>query len=169
MNGKDVSSLPHEDAVEEFLKAEEPILIEVKRRHGTASERTAMKNSTNTNDSNSHTPEEAKTPKEKSIPFTISQKSTEICSTAIQTDLMLCDFENEYISQSDELPRQTDHSNSANQSGIRSINNYNNNGHHHFNQCAMLDDCIVPPEIDIEVNEISSIFSPIFCLFKNHD
>ena len=36
VNGKDVSNLAHEEAVNEFLKAPEPILVEVKRRTSNA-------------------------------------------------------------------------------------------------------------------------------------
>lgn len=32
MNGTDVSSFPHEDAVRAFMTAQEPIVVEVKRR-----------------------------------------------------------------------------------------------------------------------------------------
>ena len=42
MNGVDVSQCSHEEAVQRFLEAEEPIMVEVKRR-GKAAETTEAK------------------------------------------------------------------------------------------------------------------------------
>ena len=43
MNGVDVSQCSHEEAVQRFLEASEPIMVEVKRRQGKVSQTTEAK------------------------------------------------------------------------------------------------------------------------------
>ena len=43
MNGVDVSQCSHEEAVQRFLEASEPIMVEVKRRPGKVSQTTEAK------------------------------------------------------------------------------------------------------------------------------
>lgn len=168
MNGKDVSNLAHEDAVNEFLRAEEPIMVEVKRRQSNApTEQIPLDSNvisggskvTATNES----PTASKLSSRKSILFGApqlyeQQKSIETTSVEIQTELMLCDFENEYICQSNDSSIQVEHHlngeqiNHSDQHNSNNNNNNNNNGHHSLHHCTMLNDCIVPPEIDIEVS-----------------
>lgn len=185
MNGKDVSNLAHEDAVNAFLRAEEPILVEVKRRQTDApsslttqptEQSTSNSNIISSNSSNSvkaiatnESSASSKLSSGKSILFGAPQldeqrKSIETTSIAIQTELMLCDFDNEYICQSNDSPirdethlnsSQINHDDHDQHSSIinNNNNNNNNNGHHHsLHHCAMLNECIVPPEIDIEVS-----------------
>lgn len=165
--------MAHEDAVNEFLKAEEPILVEVKRRQSNAleqqSEQTVPNSNTISSGSKATTPSASKLSSGKSILFgsphlNEQQKSIETSSIGIQTELMLCHFEHEYICQSNESPITVEHhlnSSQINHSGQHNSNNNNNNnnnndnnnGHHHsLHHCAMLNECIVPPEIDIEVS-----------------
>ncbi|XP_031629472.1 slo-interacting protein 1 [Contarinia nasturtii] len=177
VNGKDVSNLAHEDAVNAFLRAEEPILVEVKRRQNDAP---SMTQPTEQSTSNSNVISSggrgtainessavSKLSSGKSILFGTPQldeqrKSIETTSIAIQTELMLCDFDNEYICQSNDSPirdephlnsSEINHSHDQHSSIINNNNNNNNNnnGHHHsLHHCTMLNECIVPPEIDIE-------------------
>lgn len=173
VNGKDVSNLAHEDAVNEFLKADEPILIEVKRRP-IAEQSTSIQNAINVSDqqSSAELSAETKSPKEKSISSSASQQqqqqqqSTEMCTAAAQTDLMLCDFDTDFICRSNESPGRIERLNGTqmNQNSIRNINNNNNNNNGHLNHCTMLNDCIVPPEIDIEVSSQLRFF--LFFNFK---
>lgn len=168
VNGKDVSNLPHEDAVNEFLKAEEPILVEVKRRLAIGASSASIEQSANAISGGSkvtatnESPEATKLSSGKSIVFGSPQQQhcdvqpAETTSVAIQTELMLCDFENEYICQSNGSPIRSEHhlnGSQINHGGQHNGNNNNNNGpHHSLHHCAMLNDCIVPPEIDIEVS-----------------
>lgn len=182
-----MSNLAHEDAVNEFLRAEEPILVEVKRRQCNATSTPASEPSTPNSNAiscgggkmtvtNDSTPSPltptAKLSSGKSIVFGAPQqldeqhqKSIETTSIAIQTELMLCDFENDYMCQSNEDSpirgehhlnnSQINHSGQLNGSNNNNNNNNNNDGHHHsLHHCTMLNECIVPPEIDIEVSFI---------------
>ncbi|XP_055302284.1 slo-interacting protein 1 [Sitodiplosis mosellana] len=167
VNGRDVSNLAHEDAVSEFLRADEPILVLVKRRDAQSTSNSnvigsGIKSATPTNEMSAAT----KLSSGKSILFGApqldeEQKSNETTSVAIQTELMLCDFDNEYICQRNESPMRVVPTNNLNdieinhsgqRNGNNNNNNNNNNGlHHSLHHCAtLLNDCIVPPEIDIE-------------------
>lgn len=168
MNGKDVSNLAHEDAVNAFLKAEEPILVEVKRRQNDATSKAQPKEQS-TSKSNvissaamatamNASSAAIKLSSEKPILLGASQsheqqKSIETTSVAIQTELMLCDFDSEYNDSPISVENHLE-SIEMNPSGQHSSNNINNNnnGHHSLHHCPMMNECIVPPEIDIEVS-----------------
>ena len=51
MNGRDVSNSSHEEAVEAFLQAEEPITVEVLRRGGGGDSNNSNNNCSNSNKS----------------------------------------------------------------------------------------------------------------------
>lgn len=165
MNGKDVSNLAHEDAVSEFLRADEPIVVEVKRRdtqpiQQSTSNSTDIRSGMNAVTPTSDMPATNQLSSEKfgSTKLDKEQKSNETTSVAIQTELMLCDFDSEYICQRNESPIRVEHhlnGGEINHSGQHNGNNNNNNNglHHSLHHCAtLLNDCIVPPEIDIEVS-----------------
>lgn len=167
MNGRDVSNLAHEDAVSEFLRADEPIVVEVKRRDTQPVQQSISISNDISSGMNAVTPTTdmpatTKLSSKKSIlvgspKLDEERKSNETTSVAIQTELMLCDFDNEYICQSNESPIRVEHhlnDSEINHSGQHNGNNNNNNGlHHSLHHCAtLLNDCIVPPEIDIEVS-----------------
>lgn len=211
--------MAHEDAVNEFLQADEPILVEVKRRSNTlpssiSTNPYAISNGGSNGDGSdadgdgggakttviNDTLPPTKLSSGKSIVFGSSplseqpqklhdqqqrHKSIPTTSIAVQTELMLCDFDSDYIchgssgsgggggdgggdSINDSPTRMTEHHHSHINHSVRinSPNNNNNNsnssnmnhnssnsnGHHHpLHHCAMLNECIVPPEIDIEV------------------
>lgn len=186
-----MSNLAHEDAVNEFLQAEEPILVEVKRRQCNTTTTFATADPTTPTTPNAINSSERtvtvindglpsnKLSSGKSIVFGAQQldelkKSFEHISIGIQTELTLNDFENDYICQSVDSPIRVEHHlnnsqinhsgqlNSSNNNNNSSNNNNNNNsssgsnnnnGHHHsLHHCTMLNECIVPPEIDIEVS-----------------
>lgn len=213
--------MAHEDAVNEFLQAEEPILVEVKRRSNSIPSSIPINSHAISNggggggdgDGGAKTTviNDALPPTKlssgKSSVFESSplseqpqqklcdqqrHKSISTTSIAVQTELMLCDFDSDYICHgssgsggsagnrgsgsvggggcSNDSPTRIaehHHSHINHSSQINSMNNNNNNnnssninhnssngnGHHHpFNHCAMLNECMVPPEIDIEVS-----------------
>lgn len=208
VNGKDVSNLAHEDAVNEFLKASEPIVVEVRRRYNNETDSNEQQQkqqvqtqsqqeqqqkehqqqllqTINHTDSSktrtiadpllSPTPSIEKLPQTSSLSISPSTPlkcfNNETSSVAVQTDIMLCNsFENEYIFVSNELPisdgahlnsqinHNSRHSSGSNNNNNNSSNNNDSSGslqhpmhHHHHPHCNVLNECIVPPEIDIEV------------------
>lgn len=174
MNGKDVSNLAHDEAVNEFLKAPEPILVEVKRRSGPQNDQQQQQslhspltigNETSVAVSSieqSPTAGQPASPRTTSKPsstvtatttaLTTSAMSMQCCndttSIGVQTDLMP-NFENEYLfGGSHESPTSEEHHlNSQTMPNSSSRHSH----HHHHHHCNMLNECIVPPDIDIEV------------------
>lgn len=193
VNGKDVSNLAHEEAVNEFLKASEPIVVEVRRRYNNdtdtdSSEQSAQKQKQQRNEQHQlmqpqqtiNNTDSSRTINDPLIttssiekpPTSLTQtplNRNETISIGVQTDFLLCNsFENDYIFVSNDSPisdgnnlnsqinQNSRQNNSSSSSSCNNNNNNNNNGssnlhhplHHH---CNMLNECIVPPEIDIEV------------------
>ncbi len=74
VNGRDVSNSSHEEAVEAFLQAEEPITVEVLRRGGGGDCNNSNNNCSNNSNSNSN----------KSATSTASRSSSN--SIAVQTE-----------------------------------------------------------------------------------
>lgn len=149
VNGKDVSNLAHEEAVNEFLKAPEPILVEVKRRAGPATldqKQTAIiGGAQSTGTITSIESPATESPKCKSTPTVIvPQQRSNTTSIGVQTDVM-SSFDSEYLFDSNESP--TSAARHLNSQAIQS----NRHSHHHHHRCNVLSECIVPPDIDIEV------------------
>lgn len=159
----------------EFLKAPEPILVEVKRRNGpliSTEEKHSITSSLVNNFSSTTT-----TITEPTIPISQTNYSsslsasstkplTNVASTTIielrnettvsvgvQTDLMP-KFVNEHFGNNesptnDGPPKHNHHLNSQTLPSCRNYIHQQQN--HHYSHCTMLSDCIVPPDIDIEV------------------
>lgn len=83
MNGIDVSSFPHEDAVQVFLNAPEPIVVELKRRSATGSDSI---NSSTTSSSKSSCETASVKHQQQSVVGVTTTSTVMATSTAVQTD-----------------------------------------------------------------------------------
>lgn len=139
-----MSNLAHEEAVNEFLKAPEPILVEVKRRSPPT---TTQQQSITSESSTTALPsiESAPTPTSPTSKPALKTPphTAETMSIGVQTDLM-CNFENEYLFGSHESPVSEEHH-------LNSQTTPNGRHSHHEHEHHVLSECIVPPDIDIEV------------------
>lgn len=169
--------MAHEEAVNEFLKAPEPILVEVKRRIGPlASADQQHTISSLANDFSAKTASITNT--ESAIPATSSStalsntvstamelRNETTTSIGVQTDLM-SNFDNDYLFGNHESPtsdgplQHPHHLNSQTLPSSRHSNHQQPS--HHHSHCNMLSDCIVPPDIDIEVIKRIEVQNKLF-------
>lgn len=186
VNGKDVSNLAHEEAVNEFLKAPEPILVEVKRRNGPSNDQQQQQqqqqplqspltidNETSAAITSIGQPTSPSSTNK--LPSMVTATATSLTTSAmsvqqqrcndttsigVQTDIMP-NFDNEYLfGGSHESPTSDEHHLNSQTMPNSSSSRH---GHHHHHHCNMLNECIVPPDIDIEVK--CSVYFFSFLIF----
>lgn len=158
MNGRDVSQLAHEDAVAEFLRATEPILVEVKRRNDVQTASNAI--STSTNDCQQMAP---------CVPSTVvpldlqADSSTHISSKSQRTSSVACQTEplggalcacGDYVDETGEGGAPTDSQVVLGGVAPFLLDSPANSCDDELMACHLFTGCL-NPAIDIEVGHIS--------------
>lgn len=164
VNGKDVSNLTHDDAVSEFLKAAEPIVVEVRRHQKTDSIVSPTLTPSAEQQLFSLQGQHAPNASYSTIIDQLKRKpnaessSCEVrtASVGVQTDFLFHYGNKAILADNESSIRDGHHSDGQSNPNSRenSINSINNNNINLFHHCNMLNECIAPSEIDIEVIQI---------------